>query len=317
MIYVYDIECLPNYFLACFLKEEDGSRIKFEISDYKDDSKELYKFLLSGIQLIAYNCLKYDAQLLEYIIKNRGRVTPKNLHEKSNAIIESEFPEYPEWKLSIPHLDLLKIWHFDNKAKMTSLKWIQFSINWHNVEDMPIKHDHIVKDNERELIESYCWNDVESTLEFYKITLGQTELPLYKGKNKIALRENINHQFKVNSYNWNDVKIGDSINKIVYKRNAGIDYVSKKGTIRETLSIEECISDIVSFETQFMKDFLIKVKKTVFNPRNVKEHPGWKFSLGNLRVSFGFGGIHSIDKPRYIESNDEYYICDNDVAFIK
>lgn len=277
-------------------------------------NRELYKFLTSGIILIGYNCLNYDSQLIEFILNRFGKVNSSMLYKESQRVIEMEFPEIPEWKLKIPHLDLLKIWHFDNKAKITSLKWIQFSINWYNIEDMPFEHYHCVLDKERDLIKSYCWNDVNSTYEFYKITKGQTELDLYKGKDKLELRRNINEQFNVNSFNWNDVKIGDRINQITYLNRTGKKSVEKGGTTRSQLVVGDCISDKIQFKTQFLKDFLVSLKKKTFDPSKVKEEKGWEFWLGDLRVSFGFGGIHSIDRAREIYADDNYYIIDRDVA---
>lgn len=314
-MWVYDIECLKNYFLVCFLNAKDGSRISFEISDFKNDLTELKKFLRNDIRLIGYNCLNYDSQLIEYIIRNHF-VTAKDLYRKSQEVIDSQFPDIPEWKLTIPHLDLFRVWHFDNKAKATSLKWLQFMMDWHNIEEMPLDYWKEIKEEDRKDIESYCWNDVESTLEFFKITRGETELFLYKGKDKIDLRKNINEQFNVNCYNWNDVKIGDKINQKTYLKLTQQHRVDRGGTKREFLRINECISNLIEFKTPELISFFNEIKDQLFYPDRVKENPGWKFNLGNLRISFGFGGIHSIDNPRKVEATDEFYILDRDVALV-
>lgn len=314
-MWVYDIECLKNYFLVCFLNAKDGSRISFEISDFKNDLTELKKFLRNDIRLIGYNCLNYDSQLIEYIIRNHF-VTAKDLYRKSQEVIDSQFPDIPEWKLTIPHLDLFRVWHFDNKAKATSLKWLQFMMDWHNIEEMPLDYWKEIKEDDRKDIESYCWNDVESTLEFFKITRGETELFLYKGKDKIDLRKNINEQFNVNCYNWNDVKIGDKINQKTYLKLTQQHRVDRGGTKREFLRINECISNLIEFKTPELISFFNEIKDQLFYPDRVKENPGWKFNLGNLRISFGFGGIHSIDNPRKVEATDEFYILDRDVALV-
>jgi len=315
-MWVYDIECLKNYFLVCFLNVKDGSRNSFEISDFKNQTKELKSFLTSGkIQLIGYNCLSYDSQLIEYILSIKNRlVSPEEMYTISQETIDSEFPKIPEWNLKIPHLDLFKIWHYDNKAKRTSLKWLQYMMDWHNIEEMPLEHYNKVTEKDRESIESYCWNDVESTLQFYNITLGKTELKLYKGKDKLSLRKNINELFRLNSYNWNDVKIGDSINKKVYLELSKKERVRKEGTIRDKLRIKDCISDKISFITKEMNEIFNEIKETTFDPKYVKEHPGWEFNLFSLVISFGFGGIHSIDQPGKFEADEENILLDRDVA---
>lgn len=312
-MWIYDIECLRNYFLVCFLNVKDGSRISFEISDFQNDEKELKKFLKSGIKLIGYNCLNYDSQLIEFILRTNN-ITPKELYYFSQETIDAEFAKIPEWELKIPHLDLFKIWHFDNKNKRTSLKWLQFMMDWYNIEEMPIEHYSNVREEDRKNIEGYCWNDVESTFQFYNITLGKTDLPLYKGQDKIDLRKDVGEQFNVNCYNWNDVKIGDNINKKIYKNLTGKKYIEKGGTKRRSLKINDCISDIIKFETPELNSFFNTIKEFIFYPEYVKENSGWEFMLGNLKISFGFGGIHSIDKPRKIEADDNYIILDRDVG---
>jgi len=302
-MWIYDIECLKNYFLVCFLNVKDRSRISFEISEFKNDLTELKKFLRNDIRLIGYNCLNYDSQLIEHIIHNQF-VTAKDLYRKSQETIDSQFPDIPEWKLTIPHLDLFRVWHFDNKAKATSLKWLQFMMDWYNIEEMPLDYWKEIKEEDRKDIESYCWNDVESTLEFFKITHGETDLFLYKGKDKIDLRKNINDQFNVNCYNWNDVKIGDKINQKTYLKLTQQHRVDRGGTKREFLRISECISNLIEFKTPELVSFFNEIKDQLFYPDRVKENPGWKFNLGNLRISFGFGGIHSIDSPRKVYSKN-------------
>lgn len=61
------------------------------------------------------------------------------------------------------------------------------------------------------LVLSYNKNDVVATNEFLNITQGQTELPLYKGKNKIQLRYAIAHKFRLNGMNFNDIKLGTEL----------------------------------------------------------------------------------------------------------
>ena len=66
---------------------------------------------------------------------------------------------------------------------------------------------------EIKLTKDYCRNDVMATFEFYKITTGNTEHPLYKGNNQIDLRQDIFEEFGIPCLNYSDSKIGDEMIK--------------------------------------------------------------------------------------------------------
>ena len=51
---------------------------------------------------------------------------------------KKEFADYPSWKMKIKQIDLFKMNHWDNPAKRSSLKWIQYTMDWYNIVDMPI-----------------------------------------------------------------------------------------------------------------------------------------------------------------------------------
>ncbi|MFK5284160.1 hypothetical protein ACI3PL_31735, partial [Lacticaseibacillus paracasei] len=74
-------------------------------------------------------------------------------------------------------------------------------------------------------------------------TKGDTNHPLYKGIDKIQLRKDIIEEFGINCYNYNDVKIGDEINKVIYSKlnNINKKELPKKGTFRKKIKVSDCI----------------------------------------------------------------------------
>ena len=62
--WVYDLECYPNIFTASFKHPNTGVRAFFEVSERRDDLKELLLFLgllcQSDCRLIGYNNVGYD-----------------------------------------------------------------------------------------------------------------------------------------------------------------------------------------------------------------------------------------------------------------
>jgi hypothetical protein len=78
------------------------------------------------------------------------------LYEKSQKIIESEFNTVWDSNKHIPQLDLFLIHHYNNRARITSLKHLEVSMRLENVEDMPFDHKYFfTKQSEVDEVLSY------------------------------------------------------------------------------------------------------------------------------------------------------------------
>ena len=74
-----------------------------------------------------------------------------------------------KWITTSNQIDVFKMHHWDNPAKRSSLKWIQYSMDWENILDMPIHHETKIETQAQlAVITEYCINDVESTEAIYK-----------------------------------------------------------------------------------------------------------------------------------------------------
>lgn len=328
-LWVYDIETLSNCYTYTGFNIDSKEIIQFVIHYSRNELKSLISHLKSIKGHIGYNNLAFDAQVNEFIIKNSknwldldqdGAFISNKIYEYSQLIIEKMnkggWADYPEWELCKPELDLFKIWHFDNKAKMVSLKFIEYSIDLDNIEEMPIHHSTFIITNQIQEILDYNLNDVKATYEFYKITIGETDHPLYKGIDKVQLRKDIISEFGIKCINYNDVKIGDEINKVIYSKLSNITKkeLPKRGTIREKIKVSDCVNNKIEFESLELKHFYREFTSKEFNPVKLKDSKDRNkiFTFKGLEISFGFGGIHSIDKPRKIETDSEYYLTDKD-----
>ena len=268
-VWVIDIETLAGLFTYIGYNIHTKEVVKFVIHKIKDNLKEFIEHLNQCKGHISFNGLGFDYPIIHYILKeynkwksldlNRTQVIDL-IYAKAQWIIESQnqnnekkvYVSIPEKEVIIPQLDLFSIFHFSNKAKLTSLKWIQFSIDYLNIEEMPIHHStkDISLDQIKEVL-SYNENDVMSTYELYKIAIGETEHPLYKGIDKIQLRKDIIEEFNIKCINHNDVKIGDEINKLIYCKLSGINKYNlpKKGTFRSKIKVEDCVKIVPNFES--------------------------------------------------------------------
>ena len=204
---IYDLETIKNLFVGNFYDYKSGSKKTFTFynsEEYKEQPFEFWKFLRncinSGYTLVGFNVLGFDGQILdefynaclstnsdklydfpiEYIIdkiyaKAQSLINLQNDDDKYKYLVT-------ESNLFIPHIDLFKQLHYDRPAKATSLKWVEFSMNYHTIQEMPIPHDEdVIKDDIQQVIE-YCWNDVLATAEFFNKVKFETDVRLSLSK---------------------------------------------------------------------------------------------------------------------------------------
>ena len=133
MTYVYDLETYPNFFLASFKDIDTGEYFDFEISDRRNDLSSLREFLGKWIALIGFNNLGFDYPVLHNSVLQEGHWTAEAIYAEVEKIIAERWSAIVPWEVKIPQIDLYKIWHYDNKNKATSLKWLEFAMRWENL----------------------------------------------------------------------------------------------------------------------------------------------------------------------------------------
>lgn len=121
MKFIYDLETYKDVFIAVFKNIKTKEIHIFEISERKNQINQLYEFLFNVSGLIGFNNLSFDWPVLRYIIVNRNNISSEKIYKKANQVIASKYSMLPDEATEIKQLDLYKIWHFDNKAKRTSL----------------------------------------------------------------------------------------------------------------------------------------------------------------------------------------------------
>jgi hypothetical protein len=326
-ILIYDIETLKECFLIVIYNPQENENYIFEVSKYKNNLDGFIKFVSNheDYYWVGYNNLRFDSQVIQYILVKydewhdctRLEITSK-IHQKAQDVIDDAnydvFPEYREETLTLKQIDLFKIHHFDNKNRRVSLKRLEFEMDLENIEEMPIKHDkEFMTAEEIKLTTEYCINDVQATYQFYLITIGKTEHPLYKGDDKIQLRRDIEEEFGIPCLNYSDSKIGDEMIKKYYCQEKRIDYkqLPKKGFFRKSIAVKNCIASYVEFETPELQDFLKRITKLTLGLQDdFKEEIHFYDNV----YSFMKGGLHTENKPKMFEADDDHLIIDWDVS---
>ena len=326
-VIVTDIETMAEYFLCVCYDPQTNKYRKFEVSRWKNTLDRMARNFEEKHDhyFVTYNGLRFDSQVIEHVLRNHeqwhelsgleicakiSQVAQDTIHDSNYGVL----PKYRESELSFKILDLFEIHHYSNKNRMVSLKRLEFEMDLENIEEMPIHHSKTnMTKEEIELTIDYCYNDVDATYEFYKVTLGETDHPLYKGNNQIQLRQDIYEEFGIPCLNYSDSKIGDEMIKKYYCQEKGIEYreLPRKGYFRKNIDLKNCIAKYVVFQTPELSDFLKRIKKTQLGLQDdFKEELHF---YGNV-YSFMKGGLHTENKPKVFEADEEYEIIDWDVS---
>ena len=316
-----DLETMQNLFVGCFEHYKNNTRKVFVIHEKTNQLSELIDFLNINIKNderhISFNGITFDSQIIQYILDNQlyleGCSTNEItgiLYDLANTTIErsnnNEFPIVSERNLSIKQLDVFKLNHWDSAAKRSGLKWIQYSMDWHNLMDMPIYHGKIItKQSEVDMIVKYCINDVKSTKEIYTRCVPQ-----------VALRKTLSEEYNLNLYSASEPKISKGIFLHFLSNETGINkYELKKyRTQRESIIVKDIILDYIKFEKLEFQQLLRNFNKLVIDPSQIKGSFSYKVQHSDVETTYGLGGIHGANKSGVYKSDDENIIMSSDVT---
>lgn len=276
--FIYDLETYPNCFLMGIADVQQRKMKMFEISFRKDQREEMFEHLRSvrrqkGI-LVGFNNLGFDEPVLQHLLKNKN-LTVTEIYEYAMKVIQSGYGDN-KWQYQVrdkerllEQLDLFKLNHFDNKAKATSLKMIEFNNRSENIEDLPFPVGKHLTNVEIDTLIKYCFHDVKETVKFFEVN-----------KKNIDFRTDLGKKYGFNALNWNDSKIGSEY-FIMELEKAGIKCYGKDGkprkTKREYIDLADCIFPYVKFERpefnailEWLRKQRITETKGVFS--NIMEH---------------------------------------------
>jgi hypothetical protein len=319
--WVMDYETLSNCFTAVFEHYKTNETKVFVVHDLRNDFDDYIKFLKQNTDNkewhISYNGLAFDGQITQYIIENHDLW--KNVSAcdiagiiysyagkciaRSNA---NEFHDYPQWKMSIGQIDLFKMHHWDNPAKRSSLKWIQYSMDWENLLDMPIHHEKkITTLEELDTILGYNINDVKSTKEIFK-----------RSHEQIRLRKELTNTYNINLYSASEPRISKELFAYYMSEKLNIDkkQLKQMRTHRNVIKFKDIILPYIQFTSPEFKQLLDKFKSVELDPNNLKGVFKYSVTYKDVKTDFGVGGVHGARKGGVYKSDEEYVIMSSDVT---
>jgi hypothetical protein len=316
--YVFDIETYPNVFTLAVEHAEAPLHWMFEISDLRNDSRQIVEFLQflkdTDSRMVGFNNLGFDYPVVHTLIR-MGHSDANTLYQKAMAIINSQDEDGSRWMhlvkptdQFVTQIDLFKIHHFDNRARSTSLKVLEFNMRSDSIEDLPFPVGTVLNPEQIKVLKEYNKHDVAQTKAFYHHTLDM-----------IHFREELTRKYQRDFMNHNDTKIGKDyfVMKLEEAGVACYEYGSKGRTPRQTkrpvIHLRDAILPWIKFDDpeftrvlNWLKAQSITETKGVFNDLTA--------SVNNFTFVFGLGGIHGSVESEVIESDDDHVIVDLDVT---
>ena len=316
--YIYDLETYPNVFTMAVEHADAPLKWMFEISDWRNDSKQIVEFVRwladSNARMVGFNNIGFDYPILHQLMQ-MGQSDAKTLYLKAQAIIASHDDDENRWLHTVKptdrhvaQIDLFKIHHFDNKARSTSLKALEFNMRANSIEDLPYPVGTVLTQPQVDVLKRYNQHDVAQTKQFY-----------HHSNDMIRFREELTQKYQRDFMNHNDTKIGKDyfVMKLEEAGVACYDFGPSGRTPRQTprpvINLRDAILPSISFNhpefnrvLDWLKAQSITETKGVFNNLTA--------NVNGFTFVFGLGGIHGSLESVVVESDDEHVIVDLDVT---
>lgn len=331
-VYVYDIEVFQNIFHCSVKNTETGEIYKFEISERKNQLRELVKFfkqvntyikwgdfygtelvINSDIIFCGYNNLHYDNPIINYIIEYEDKLMSYNVATICNSIFnlsktittstEDNIDAWKHWKYQIwfDTFDILTML-YSNKLRV-GLKEIQVTMQYPNVQEFVCDWSKPLPLEDFDEMIDYNINDIESTTEL-----------LNRCKTAIDLRIAIEDEYGVRVLSKDGVNIGMKILTQKYLEKTGLTWWDIKDlrSPMDYIPLKDVILPFVKFDSPILKNVLDDMKHQVVSP----SRKGYEnnFIFDNLRYTVGVGGIHSKNDPEIIIPKEDELLIDCDVT---
>lgn len=331
-VYVYDIEVFQNIFHCSVKNTETGEIYKFEISERRNQLRELVKFfkqvdsyikwgdfyttdleIKSEVIFCGYNNLHYDNPIVNYIIEYEDKLMSYNVATICSSIFnlsrtittstEDNIEAWKHWKYQIwfDTFDLLTML-YSNKLRV-GLKEIQVTMQYPNVQEFVCDWSKPLPLEDFDNMIDYNINDIESTAEL-----------LNRCKKDIDLRIAIEDEYGVRVLSKDGVNIGMKILTQKYLEKTGLTWWDIGGlrSPMDYIPLKDVILPFIKYDSPILQRVLDDMKSQIVSPgRKGYEN---NFIFNGLRYTVGVGGIHSKNDPEIIIPKEDEMLIDIDVA---
>jgi len=299
---IFDVEVYPNCFLCAIQDVDTKEKIVWEISDRTNEYDNIVNFFKNFNQyLISFNGIHYDNCIIMYIIHNKlDNVEDylQKLKDWSDYIIHNDFwwndRELSKYKYHNKWIDIDLFLYWSKMLRLSkklSLKGLAIQLNYPVVQELPF--DPAMSLNHAQIDELRHYNSVHD--------LGITQLLYDNMLNEVKLRQYISETYNLKCFSWDAPKMASELLLQEYCKltNQEPKYVkSLKFEHKNKLELPEINFQMDCFKDLYneMSDSLNEFSKEIIIINNNTR----------LKLTYGKGGLHSVNK------NESYFEdCDN------
>lgn len=286
-MFVYDIETYKEAFTFSVVRADGKLKQTFQCSKFKNEIDRVLSCIeylkKNNYYMVGFNNIGFDYPVLHELITKidtegkSGQWIAKKVFDIAQKQIDSfkdeGFGNTVKYEDQVvKQIDLYRIWHFNNKAKATSLKMLEFNMRMQNIEDLPFGIHEALSQEQIAKIISYNEHDVEATRLF-----------LLESESQLAFRFGLVESLGPNILNADDTKIGSEyfqhrlmqqgIKMKIYQNGKQVLNQTK----RDKIKIADCLFDYYKFERpefqavyDWFKQQTITETKGVFS--DIEEH---------------------------------------------
>jgi len=313
-----DIECYVNYFLLGVRDFKTKERFSFEISEFKDQRKELSDFLskYSGFW-VSFNGIHYDnmvlahGQINKWFLNEPTEIACAKLKSFSDRIINAEEADfgkfntekYYKWKFT--NIDLYLYWSkLLRLSRKISLKSLGIQLGYPVVQELPFDPQMVL--NSEQIVELKHYN-----LEH---DLGILDLLTSEMNDDILLRQTVSNQSGLNLWSADAPKIASELLLQDKCKQTGENPndIRKLRFDKPHISFKSLFKD---FNPGFKTEQLKNLYTDLLNSYNTFSREFVMFNIFDegIKMSVSIGGIHSVNKNEQYFSDDDWVLIDSDI----
>jgi hypothetical protein len=301
-----DIETFVNYFLVKIKGVATGRLASFEMwPGVKFDLAGLQR-VLRDYNIVTFNGNNFDVPLLTLAMTG---ATAAELKAAADAIISESIPGwafYDRWGLQRPdwidHIDLIEVAPGDG-----SLKLYGGRLHSKRLQDLPIEHDATVTEGSRRDVDSYCENDLDTTIDLLNYLSPQ-----------IDLREKMSAVYGTDLRSKSDAQIAEAVIRKMVSEKLGMKV--SKPAIPAGTAYRYTPPAWLRFETPALvaklaeicaARFVIDINGSPIEPPCLS---GAVIRIGSSDYRMGIGGLHSSEEKTAHFARNGIVLMDADVT---
>jgi hypothetical protein len=319
----YDIEVYPNFFMSMIIGPKNVPIV------YKSDNLDQMISEVSNKKLImvGFNNLGYDDYIMKYIsmmkcgrltigLRNEFQSNDENFHMQLYNLTQSLFAlpasgTKPQWYWDLWNYPVH--WDFSMDVycipeKKMGLKERAVQRHAISIQDLPYPFDTKLTNVQKKEVIAYCEKDVRNTIIEWNDV-----------QEHVRIRQKLHEMYPgTNVLSKHDAGICEEIITHEYLKRSGLtkkyikDKIKKPG---KKIDVKDAIPPWIEFENSILKNYLKQLSSLSgkFSTKKDLEILSEKLHIGDMIITTGGGGLHSKDKSRIIERDEDHLLFEIDI----